>query len=63
MVSNNKIKVGIIGAGRVGTTIAYVLAKKNSPNIKVSVVASRSKSSLDRAKEVLSGVLDNIYFI
>ena len=62
MTNNNKIKVSIIGAGKVGTTIAYALAKKNPPDIKISTLSSRSKSSLSRAKEILGQDSKNIYF-
>ena len=62
MVNNRKIKISIIGAGRVGTTIACVLAKKKPPNIKISAISSRSKNSLIRAKKILDQDSVNIYF-
>jgi len=62
MASANKMRLCVIGAGRVGTTIAYVIAKKNPSWIKLESISSRTNKSLNRAKKILNPVLKNIYY-
>jgi len=59
VIQNN---ICIIGAGRVGTTIAYVLANKKLPNLKICSVSSRSNKSIERAKKILGNLGKDIYF-
>ena len=62
MAKNNQNNICIIGAGRVGTTIAYVLANKNLPDLKIRSVSSRSNKSIERAKKILGNLGKDIYF-
>jgi predicted short-subunit dehydrogenase-like oxidoreductase (DUF2520 family) len=62
MNKNQKIKIAIIGAGRLGTTIAYIIAAKNQDTIKIVSISSPTQKSLDRAKETLKGFSNNITF-
>jgi predicted short-subunit dehydrogenase-like oxidoreductase (DUF2520 family) len=48
-----KKNILIIGAGRLGTTLASVLATKHSSDLKVKYIASRTKESLAKAKKIL----------
>ncbi|MGM0365519.1 MAG: Rossmann-like and DUF2520 domain-containing protein [Actinomycetota bacterium] len=48
-----KINISIIGAGRVGSTIAYLFKKTKHPDISLSCVASRTQKSLARLKDFL----------
>ncbi|MBC7333000.1 MAG: DUF2520 domain-containing protein [Actinobacteria bacterium] len=57
-----KLKIAIIGAGRVGTTVAYILSKKKLPDLELVLVASRSSSSIDRAREILGQHSKGIIF-
>jgi len=59
IIQNN---ICIIGAGRVGTTVAYVLANKKLPDIKICSVSSRSNKSIERAKKILGKLGKDIYF-
>ncbi len=62
MVYNKKMRLCIVGAGRVGTTVAYVIAKKNLSWVKIKSISSRTNKSLSRAKKILSPVSKNIYY-
>jgi predicted short-subunit dehydrogenase-like oxidoreductase (DUF2520 family) len=62
MAKNNQNNICIIGAGRVGTTIAYVLANKKLPDLKIRSVSSRSNKSIERAKKILGDLGEDIYF-
>lgn len=46
-------RICIIGAGRVGTTIAAVVAGLNNPLLKICSVSSRSQESRDRAATLI----------
>ena len=48
-----KKNILIIGAGRLGTTLASVLAIKPVPDLKVRYVASRTEKSLIKAKKII----------
>lgn len=60
--NNQRLKICIIGAGRVGTTIASVLAERNLPDLTVDSISSRSDKSLKRARNILGDLAENIYF-
>ncbi len=62
MKKNNKLNICIIGAGRTGTTFAYVLAGNKSGDLKIVSVSSRSDASIKRAKEILGGLAKDINF-
>lgn len=47
------LKITIVGAGRVGTTIAYVLAKNKNTKAELKCIVSRTEKSLKRAKDLL----------
>jgi glutamyl-tRNA reductase len=56
MKSMAKIKkndILIIGAGRLGTTLASVLATKPVPYLRVRYIASRTEKSLTKAKKII----------
>ena len=56
------IELCVIGAGRVGTTISYTLAKKGFQNIRLKAISSRSIDSLDRAKKILGNMASDVIF-
>lgn len=56
------ISLCVIGAGRVGITICYMLALKRSPGVKVTAVSSRSAESLKRAKKFLGARAADMIF-
>ncbi|MCE5328753.1 DUF2520 domain-containing protein [bacterium] len=56
------LKISIIGAGRLGLTLAYSIIKKDNPAVSVVSVSSRSDKSLDTAKEILFKQDSNILF-
>ena len=62
MNKNKKINIAIIGAGRMGTTIAYTIASKNQKNIKIISLSTPTKKSLDRAKKILGNFSKKILF-
>lgn len=59
---DKSIKICIIGAGKVGTTMAYILTRKNIKNLKITSVSSRSDNSINRAKKILGELSGNIHF-
>jgi predicted short-subunit dehydrogenase-like oxidoreductase (DUF2520 family) len=61
-VTNKKISIAVLGAGRLGTTLAYCIAVKKNSNIKIAAIASPSKTSIERAKEILGDKAGNILF-
>ena len=62
-MKNFKVKnVCIIGAGRVGTTVGYLLVNKNLPGLIVKSIASKSLESLNRAKKILGTQGEKILF-
>ena len=62
MDKNKKINIAIIGAGRLGTTISYIIASKNKKNIRIISIASPTQKTLDRAKKTLGGFSKKIIF-
>ncbi len=56
------ISLCVIGAGRVGITICYMLALKKSPGVKVKAISSRSAESLKRARKFLGGRAADMIF-
>jgi len=62
MNKNIYLNLCIIGAGRLGTTISYTLAKRNVPGIRLKAIASRSSESLNRAKKILGSRAAGIDF-
>ena len=59
---NKQIKISIIGSGRLGTTMAYIIASKNKKTIKIVSMSSTTKKSLDRAKKTLGDFSKKILF-
>ncbi len=62
MERTTSIDLCIIGAGRVGTTLSYVFARKALPGIKLKTISSRSEKSLSRAREILGKEAKGIFF-
>lgn len=56
------IDLCVIGAGRVGTTVSYTLAKKGLQDIRLKAISSRSIDSLDRAKKILGNLASGVIF-
>jgi predicted short-subunit dehydrogenase-like oxidoreductase (DUF2520 family) len=52
----------IVGAGRVGTTVAFILAHKNLPGLRIKSIASKTPDSLTRAKKLLDSSGSKIFF-
>jgi predicted short-subunit dehydrogenase-like oxidoreductase (DUF2520 family) len=59
---NKKTDIAVLGAGRLGTTLAYCIAEKKDRKIKIISIASPSKDSIKRAKNMLGDKADNILF-
>jgi predicted short-subunit dehydrogenase-like oxidoreductase (DUF2520 family) len=53
MKNKISLKACVIGAGRVGTTVSYLLAADRSSGLYLSAVSSKSDKSLQKAKEIL----------
>jgi len=53
MKKTKSLDVCVIGAGRLGTTVSCMLAKKDNPTLRLRALASRSALSLDRAVEIM----------
>ena len=47
--------LGIIGAGRLGTTLAAAIYWRKTPGISLAAISSKSKGSLLRAEKIISG--------
>ncbi len=63
MKENDNIqKISIIGAGRVGSTIAGYLIKKNLKNIKIVAVSSKTEETLIKARKKIKDSKNNILF-
>ena len=56
------MNISVIGAGRVGTTIAYILAKKNIKDLQIKSIASKTGKSLNRAKKILGELGREIFY-
>lgn len=48
------LKICIIGVGRLGTSLACIIIKKNNPQVSVISIASRSDESLNNAKDIIN---------
>lgn len=62
MKKMRSLNICVIGAGRLGTTVSCVLARKDNPALKLRAVASRSGASLDRAKKFIGEKASGIVF-
>ena len=62
MNKNKKTNIAIIGAGRLGTTLAYIIASKNNENINIVSISSPTQKSLNRAKKTLGDFSKKILF-
>ncbi len=62
MRNKTSLKVCIIGAGRVGTTVSYFLAGDNSPGLYLTTISSKTKDSIKKAKEILGKKSEGIIF-
>ena len=62
MNKNKEINIAIIGAGKLGTTIAHAIASKNKKNIKIISISSPTQKDLNRAKTILGELSKNIQF-
>jgi predicted short-subunit dehydrogenase-like oxidoreductase (DUF2520 family) len=60
--ADNTINIAIIGAGRVGSTIAGYLVKKNLKKLKITAISSKTKKSLSRSQETIKGDKQDILF-
>jgi predicted short-subunit dehydrogenase-like oxidoreductase (DUF2520 family) len=63
MKKSNTKKICIIGAGRVGTTIAAAILNANLPELKLAAISSRSRNSIGRAEKILGEKSKNIIFL
>lgn len=62
MLKNTKLKISIIGCGRLGLTLAFAISKEKHPEISVVSTSSRSDKSLNNAREILNKYGENILF-
>ena len=62
MNKNKEINVSIIGAGKLGTTLAYAITSKNKKNTKIISISSPTQKDLNRAKTILGELSKNIQF-
>lgn len=62
MVKTKKKNILIIGAGRLGTTLASVLSINPVPDLKVRYIASRTEKSLTKAKKIIGRYGKEIFF-
>lgn len=62
MKKDFEINIAVIGAGRLGTTIAYTIAAKKLKKIKIVSISSPIQKSLGRAKTVLGKFSEKIMF-
>ncbi len=62
MNKNKEINIAIIGAGRLGTTLAYIIASKKKKNIKIISISSPTQKNLERAKKILGELSKKIQF-
>jgi predicted short-subunit dehydrogenase-like oxidoreductase (DUF2520 family) len=62
MKKNHEIKIAIIGAGRLGTTLAYKIAAKRQKEIKIVSISSPTKKALNQAKKLLGRLSEKILF-
>jgi predicted short-subunit dehydrogenase-like oxidoreductase (DUF2520 family) len=57
-----KKSIGIIGAGRLGTTLAAAINKRNISGIELAAISSKTRDALIRAKDIIGTVKDNMLF-
>ncbi len=64
MLSNtfSKKSICIIGAGRVGTTMAAVITDINAPEVKITAVCSKSSLSINKARKYIDNCKKNVIF-
>lgn len=62
MKKDFKINIAVIGAGRLGTTMACAIAAKKLKKIKIVSISSPTQKSLGRAKAVLGKLSEKIMF-
>ncbi len=56
------MRIAVLGAGRLGTTLAYCIAGKKDSKIKITAIASPSEASTKRARDMLGDRAGNILF-
>ncbi|MDZ7838631.1 MAG: NAD(P)-binding domain-containing protein [Actinomycetota bacterium] len=54
--------ISIIGAGRVGSTMAYLFKGKKNNIVKLKAISSRSQQSLNRVKDLLGSGCQDINY-
>ena len=62
MKKDFEINIAVIGAGRLGTTIAYTIAVNKPEKIKIVSISSPTQKSLGRAKSILGKFSEKIMF-
>ena len=64
MLSNafSKKRICVIGAGRVGTTMAAVITDIDTPEMKITAVCSRSSLSINKAKKYIENCKNKVIF-
>ena len=55
-------KIAVLGAGRLGTTIAYAIKQKKKEELKIISISSMTQKSLDQAKKIFGKKAKDIYF-
>lgn len=58
----NKLKICIIGAGRLGLTLALCFSKSANKNLKLVSITTKSSDSLVKAKEIITKLNDQASF-
>jgi len=56
------LDICVIGAGRLGTTVSCMLARKEKDGVRLKAVASKSLESLNRAKRIIGSKAKDIVF-
>lgn len=54
--------LGIIGAGRLGTTLAAAIYRRKTPGINLAAISSKSRDSLLRAEKIIKPVKKSMLF-
>ena len=62
MKQSIKKSIGIIGAGRLGTTLAAVISKEKISGIELVAISSKNNDSLVRAQDIIGTFKDNLIF-
>ena len=58
----NKLRICIIGAGRLGLTLALCFSKNINKNLKLVSITTKSSDSLVKAKEIITKLNDQVSF-